>query len=115
MQTLSVALELDSAPRTWTSQEAIHLRLCQALRKRGDKISIIFSEPLQEEISRRFREAGANLEVANYGQNRFRFFQQLRSIFKQYEVSLAHVCFFDYFSGVPWLARLCGAKHIIYE
>src|SRR6185295_3540396 len=36
-------------------------------------------------------------------------------IVDQYEISLVHVCFFDYFSAVPWLARLSGAKHILYE
>jgi glycosyltransferase involved in cell wall biosynthesis len=115
MKTLSVALVLDSAPRTWTSQEDIHLRLCEVLRSRGSRITIVFAEPVKDEISNRFREVGASIEVANYGQGRLRFLKQLKAIIKRDEVSLVHVCFFDYFSGVPWLARLCGAKHIIYE
>jgi len=112
---LNVALLLDSAPRTWTSQEDIHLRLCEALRDHGSKITLVFAEQIKDELACRFREAGAVVEVANYNQGRYRFLKRLREIVEQYGVSLFHVCFFDYFSAVPWLARLSGAKHILYE
>ena len=115
MKNLSVALVLDSAPRTWTSQEDIHLRLCQVLRERGAKITLVFAEEIRSDLAQRFREAGAAIEVANYSHGRIRFLTRLRQIVDQYQVSLVHVCFFDYFSAVPWLARFSGAKHIIYE
>ena len=115
MKNLSVALLLDSAPRTWTSQEDIHLRLCQALRDRGAKITLVFAEEIRSDLAERFRQAGAAIEVANYSHGRLRFLARLRQIAAQYEVSLFHVCFFDYFSAVPWLARLSGAQHILYE
>ena len=115
MKNLSVALLLDSAPRTWTSQEDIHLRLCQALRDRGATITLVFAEEIRSELAQRFREAGAAIEVANYGRGRLRFLAHLRRIVAQYEVSLVHVCFFDYFSAVPWLAWLSGAKQVLYE
>jgi glycosyltransferase involved in cell wall biosynthesis len=115
MKNLSVALVLDSAPRTWTSQEDIHLRLCQVLRDRGAKITLVFAEEIRSDLAQRFRGAGAAIEVANYSHGRIRFLTRLRQIVDQYQVSLVHVCFFDYFSAVPWLARFSGAKHIIYE
>jgi len=114
MKDLSVALLLDSSPRTWTSQEDIHLRLCQELRDRGARITLVFAE-ISDDLARRFREAGAVVEVANYNEGRIHFLKRLREIIKRYEVSLVHVCFFDYFSAVPWLARFSGAKHILYE
>lgn len=115
MKNFSVALVLDSAPRTWTSQEDIHLRLCHALRERGARITLVFAEEIRSDLAQRFREAGAAIEVANYSHGRLRFLARLRQIVDQYEISLVHVCFFDYFSAVPWLARLSGAKHILYE
>ncbi len=115
MKNLSVALLLDSAPRTWTSQEDIHLRLCQELRNRGARITFVFAGQIRAELAHRFREAGALIEVANYNEGRFHYLKRLREIVKQHGVSLVHVCFFDYFSAVPWLARLSGAKHILYE
>ncbi|HEV7744037.1 MAG TPA: glycosyltransferase family 4 protein [Pyrinomonadaceae bacterium] len=115
MNNLSIALVLDSAPRTWTSQEDIHLRLCQVLRERGARIVLVFAEDIRSDLAQRFREAGAEIEVANYSHGRLRFLARLRQIVDQYAISLVHVCFFDYFSAVPWLARLSGAKHILYE
>ncbi len=115
MKNLSVALLLDSAPRTWTSQEDIHLRLCELLRERGAKIVLVFAEPIKDELRQRFLEAGAAIEIANYGSGRLRFLKRLREINERYNVSLVHACFFDYFSAVPWLARLSGTRHILYE
>ena len=115
MKNFTVALLLDSAPRTWTSQEDIHLRLCELLRSRGAKIVLIFAEPIKDELKQRFVEAGAAIEFANYGRGRLRFLKQLREINQRYDVSIFHVCFFDYFSAVPWLTRLSGAKQIVYE
>jgi glycosyltransferase involved in cell wall biosynthesis len=33
----------------------------------------------------------------------------------QFPITTAHILFFDYFSAVPWIARLCGIRRIIYE
>lgn len=115
MKNLSVALLLDSAPRTWTSQEDIHLRLCQVLRERGASITLVFAEQIRDDLAQRFRATGATVEVANYNDGRVSYLKRLREIIARYEVSLVHVCFFDYFSAVPWLARLSGARHILFE
>jgi len=115
MKDLSVALLLDSAPRTWTSQEDIHLRTCQRLREIGAKIVLVFAAEIKKELADRFRDAGAEIEVANYGHGRWQYLRRLRQIIRRYDVSLVHICFFDYFSAVIYLARMAGAPHIIYE
>jgi glycosyltransferase involved in cell wall biosynthesis len=66
-------------------------------------------------LAERFSESGAAIEVANYSEGRFRFLKRLRAIIARHEISLIHVCFFDYFSAVPWLARLGGTEKIIFE
>jgi glycosyltransferase involved in cell wall biosynthesis len=115
MRKPGVALLLDSAPRTWTSQEDIHLRLCQVLRAQGIRVTLVFADQIGPDLAGRFRESGAGIEVANYSEGPFRFLKRLRAIIAQQEISLIHVCFFDYFSAVPWLARLSGAGHVLYE
>lgn len=115
MKNTSVALLLDSAPRTWTSQEDIHLQLCEALRARGVKLTLVFSERISDQLSKRFRECGAAIEVANYREGRLSYLKRLREIVARHRVSLIHVCFFDYFSAVPWLARFSGTKNVLYE
>lgn len=115
MRKPSVALLLDSAPRTWTSQEDIHLRLCEVLCAQGIRVTLVFADQIRADLADRFRESGAAIEVANYSEGRFHFLKRLRAIIAQHEISLIHVCFFDYFSAVPWLARLSGTENILFE
>ena len=39
----------------------------------------------------------------------------MRKVVRRFSITTAHVVFFDYFSGVPWVARLAGIRHVIYE
>jgi glycosyltransferase involved in cell wall biosynthesis len=110
-----VAILLDSAPRTWTSMEEINRRICRRLTSLGIPAVLVYAAPLPPEIDQRMREAGAQIEVVPYGQERRHFSKELGRIIKQYSISMAHVCFFDYFSFIPWIARLNGLEHIIYE
>ena len=110
-----VVIALDSAPRTWTSMEEINRRLCQRLTSLGITAVLVYASALPPEIDQRMRDAGAQIEVVPYGQERYRFAKELGRIIKQYSISMAHVCFFDYFSLIPWIARLNGLQHIIYE
>ncbi|HEY6231440.1 MAG TPA: glycosyltransferase family 4 protein [Pyrinomonadaceae bacterium] len=112
---MSIALLLDSAPRTWTSQEDIHLRLCERLRETGSRIVLVFAAEIKKELADRFREGGAEIEIANYGDGRWQYLRRLHHVIRRYDVSLVHICFFDYFSAVPWLAQMGGAQHIIFE
>ena len=110
-----VAILLDSAPRTWTSMEEINRRICQRLTSFNIPVVLVYAADLPPEIDQRMRDAGAKIEVVPYGQERYNFSKELGRIIKQYSISLAHVCFFDYFSFIPWIARLNGLQHIIYE
>jgi hypothetical protein len=33
----------------------------------------------------------------------------------KFSITTAYIVFFDYFSALFWLARLCGIRHVIYE
>jgi glycosyltransferase involved in cell wall biosynthesis len=95
--------------------EEINFRLCCSLTARGIRVVLVYAASLPPELDRRMRESGAAIEVVPYGRNRYRFFRELGRIVKAYSVSMVHVCFFDYFSLVPWLTRLQGPRRIVYE
>jgi glycosyltransferase involved in cell wall biosynthesis len=106
---------LDSAPSTWTSQEDRHLRLCQALIRRNVQPVLVFARPLRPEIESRLRAGGAQIAAIDYGKGRVHYYRALRGLVKTFSVTTAHILFFDYFSAVPWIARLCGIRRVIYE
>ncbi|HKW94475.1 MAG TPA: glycosyltransferase family 4 protein [Methylomirabilota bacterium] len=106
---------LDSAPSTWTSQEDRHLRLCQALIRKEVQPILVFSRPLRPDIESRLRSSGAEIEAIDYGEGIAHYWRSLRRLAKKFSVSTAHIIFFDYFSAVPWIARLCGIPVVIYE
>jgi glycosyltransferase involved in cell wall biosynthesis len=110
-----VAILLDSAPRTWTSMEEVNLRLCRGLAALGIRVVLVYAAALPPELDRRMRDGGADIEVVPYARNRYRFFRELGRVIRAYSISMVHVCFFDYFSLVPWLARLQGVRCILYE
>jgi glycosyltransferase involved in cell wall biosynthesis len=110
-----VAILLDSAPRTWTSMEEINCRLSRNLTALGIRVVLVYAAPLPPEIERRMRQAGAEIEVVPYGADLYRFYREVGRVIKTYAISMVHVCFFDYFSLVPWLTRLQGMRCIIYE
>jgi len=111
----AIAIILDSAPLTWTSQEDRQLKLCGALRGRGVRPVLIFSEPLSPQFAARFVQAGAELAAINYENGAVAFLLALRKLVRHFSISTAHIIFFDYFSAVPLLTRLAGIKQIIYE
>jgi glycosyltransferase involved in cell wall biosynthesis len=95
--------------------EEINRRICQRLTSLGIPAVLIYAAPLPPEIDERMREAGAQIEVVPYGKERYNFSKELGRIIQQHSISLAHVCFFDYFSFVPWITRVNGVQRIIYE
>jgi len=110
-----VAVLLDSAPRNWTSMEEINFRICRTLTSLGIPVVLVYAAALPVEIDRRMRDAGAEIEIVPYGKHRYRYYKELGRIIKKYNISMAHVCFFDYFSFVPWIARLNGLRFVVYE
>ena len=95
--------------------EEINRRISQRLTSLGIPVVLVYAAALPPEIEQRMRDAGAQIEVVPYGQERYNFAKEFGRIIKQYSISLTHVCFFDYFSFIPWIARLNGLQHIIYE
>ncbi len=92
-----------------------HLRLCQALIRKGVQPILVFSRPLQPEIESRLRSSGAQVEAIDFGEGLAHYYRRLRRLVRRFSVTTAHISFFDYFSAVPWIARLCGIPLIIYE
>ena len=109
-----LALILDSAPLTWTSQEDRHLLLCRELVARGIQPVLIFSAPLNE-FEQKFLDAGALVFDISYQKGTLNFYRRLRQVFTDNNVTLAHIIFFDYFSPVTWIVRAAGVRRIIYE
>lgn len=106
---------LDSAPRTWTSIEELHLQFSRALLAHGMQPVLVFSEPLGEELTNRFRATGAEVEAINYENGIFHYYRELRKVIRKYCVGAVHIAFFNYFHLIPWLARLSGVRHIAYQ
>ena len=115
MSPQAIAILLDSAPITWTSQEDRQLKLCEALVARGVLPVLVFSEDLKSEFAARLRSTGAELAAINYGQGVRNYLRELRKLVEKYSITTAHIIFFDYFSPVPWIARFAGIRNIIYE
>jgi glycosyltransferase involved in cell wall biosynthesis len=115
MSRQNIAILLDSAPLTWTSQEDRQLKLCEALVSRGVRPLLVFSEDLSPEFAARLRSTGAELAAINYGKGSRHYLRELRKLAQKYSISTAHIIFFDYFSALPWIARFAGIQNIIYE
>ena len=111
----SVVFLLDSAPSTWTSQEDRHLRLCQALIRKGVQPVLVFARPLHPEIEARLHSSGAHIRAIDYGAGPLHYQRALQGLVRKFSVTTAHILFFDYFSAVPWIARCCGIPFVIYE
>jgi glycosyltransferase involved in cell wall biosynthesis len=95
--------------------EEINSRLCRGLTAMGIRVVLVYAAALPPELDQRMREAGAHIEVVPYGKDLYKFYRELGRVLRLHSVSMVHVCFFDYFSLVPWLIRLQGVRCILYE
>src|SRR2546426_3282537 len=111
----NTAFLLDSAPRTWSSQEDRHLRLCQALSARGSRPILVFAAKLPPEIQDRFEGGGVAIETINYEEGISHYYKELGKLIERNSIERVHIIFFDYFRAVMWLARIQGVKSIVYE
>src|SRR6266436_2957222 len=111
----NIAILLDAAPSTWTSQQDQHSKLCEALVERGLQPVLVFSDTIPPAIAARLQSTGAQVAAINYGQGCSTYFRELQGLVKKFSITTAHIIFFDYFSAVPWVTRLTGVRHIIYE
>ncbi len=111
----TLAMLLDSAPRTWSSAEELHFQLSRALIARGMRVILIFSEAPPEELASRFRFVGAEVAAINYRNGALYYFRELGRILKKHSVTAVHIAFFNYFDLVPWIVRMHGVRHIVYH
>jgi glycosyltransferase involved in cell wall biosynthesis len=111
----SIAFLLDSSVPNWSSQEDRHLRLCQALLMRGVRPLLVFATPLERSSRERFEAAGVTVGALDYSKGLSSYRRGLNQLITTHQVTTVHVIFFDYFSAVPWLCRLGGVRHIVYE
>lgn len=111
----NVAFLLDSAPRTWSSLEEPHLRLCQALVARGSQPLLVFASKLPANIQARFEQAGVSVATINYEDGIAHYYKELGRLIDGNHIERVHIAFFDYFRAVAWLARFQGVKSIVYE
>lgn len=115
MQGQGLAFLLDGGLRTWGTREDLHLYLARAFLSRGVRPVFVFSEASNELLNERFRTVGAEVAQINYGKGKLQYYRQLRQIVRQHSITAVHIAFFNYFSAVPWLARLCGVRYIVYQ
>jgi len=107
---------LDNVPTTWGSREEMHLRLSQALISRGVRPVLVFSEEIGKELRNKYLDSGIEVGPAiNYGKGIFNYYRQLGKVIRNYSVTAVHIAFFNYFSLIPWLARLRGVRYIVYH
>lgn len=111
----NIAFLLDSSPGTWSSQEDRHLKLGQTLISRGCHPVLVFSRAVPPRIADPFIQAGIGVEVIDYGKGPYHYYQRLNEVVRTYSIGTAHIIFFDYFSPIPWLARMVGVRNVIYE
>jgi glycosyltransferase involved in cell wall biosynthesis len=106
---------LDSSPKTWGSREELHLRFSQALIARGVRPVLVFSETLSDELQNKYRANGIEVAAVSYEKGIFHFYRELGELIKSYSATAVHIAFFNYFSLIPWMARLRGVRHIVYH
>ncbi len=111
----NIAFLLDSAPRTWSSQEDRHLAICQALAAKGAHSVLVFASELPASIEKRFREGGVSLATINYSKGPAHYYRELRKVIEKNSIECVHIIFFDYFRAIGWLTRFSGVKSIVYE
>jgi len=114
MPSKGLVLLLDYSPQFWRSLDDYHFLLCKRLKEQDIEPIMVYSRAIPDDVRRRVETSGAIVEVNDFGQGILSYYHHLQRIVRQRNVQLAHVCFFDYFSPVAWLARLSGVRRIVF-
>lgn len=114
MRLKAVVIMLDNAPKTWGTREEFHLRLSQGIVQLGRVPILVFADSLPHELTSRFENVGAKVHPINYRTGLRNYYQQLKQLDSGYDIDIAHIRFFDYFSALPWLTRWNGVKNIVF-
>jgi glycosyltransferase involved in cell wall biosynthesis len=115
MRAQNTVFLLDSAPRNWCSQEDRHLEICKAIIAKGGRAVVVFSSELPADIESRFRDARVEVAAISYAGGMRNYVKALDALVKKYEITTAHIIFFDYFSAMSWIAKTRPIKYVIYE
>jgi glycosyltransferase involved in cell wall biosynthesis len=110
----SVLFLLDCQPSMWTSLNEMQAKLCCALRARHILPVMVFSGDFPDEIRNRFESSGAVVAISNYGKGKLNYHREIGALVQKYRPDTVHVGHFDYFSFVPWIARLQGVRYAIF-
>ncbi len=115
MKLPNIAFLLDSAPRSWSSQEDRHLAICQALAARGSHSVLVFASELPTAIEKRFTEGGVSIATINYSKGPAHYYKELKRVIEKNSIECVHIIFFDYFRAIGWLSRFGGVRSVVYE
>ena len=105
---------LDWHPAFWSTREEFFRQLCRRLSARGIVPVVTVSAPVAEDVRTRFEEAGAELADCSYHARPFAYWAHIRRVRHEYDVLLALVRFFDYFTLIFWMCRLAGIRRIVF-
>jgi glycosyltransferase involved in cell wall biosynthesis len=104
----------DWLPVFWSTREEYFRQLAERLRERGITPVLVAPALQDPEVRRRFVEAGALIETCSYHESLFDYWMRIRRLRRDFDVRLAHVRFFDYFSLVHWICWLAGVRAILF-
>ncbi len=76
---------------------------------------LVFAKDLPPEVATLFREKGIEYLTIDYGKGIAHYYRELGNLVRNYSLMAVHICYFDYFSAIAWMARLRGVKTIVYE
>ena len=74
-----------------------------------------FPEAPVEELRARFQAHGIAVTAIDYEKGLVQYYRELKRVVKRYSVTTIYIAFFNYFSLIPWLARLSGVRYIVYD
>jgi glycosyltransferase involved in cell wall biosynthesis len=111
----TIAFLLDYAPQNWCSREDYHAGLCQELSARGLRSLLVFAKEIPLDVATIFREKGIEYFTIDYSKGFSHYHRELGKLIREHSITAVHICYFDYFSAIAWMARIHGVKTIIYE
>jgi glycosyltransferase involved in cell wall biosynthesis len=111
----TIAFLLDYAPSNWCSREDYHAGLSEALSERGVRSILVFAKELPPDVAAVFHKKNIEYSTIDYSKGTAHYYRELGNLVRQYSITTVHICYFDYFSLIAWMARLHGVKTIIYE
>ncbi len=110
----AVIFPLDWLPKWWSTREEYYALISGRLAAQGVQAVLVAARQPEPRVVERFVRAGAKVLAIPYEGRIFRYWRALRPLFREYDVRVAHIRFFDYFSLVPWICKVLGARLIVF-